>query len=473
MPPASTRTTRGQVGRFRRWIASTTAALIFIGLVVACSGRDDPSPVPSSGSSASVDTPTPIPSPTDPATLALARKKIKHIVFLVKENRTYDSMFGRLPEGDGATTGQTCDGKTVPLKDAGDRSFGASHNFVDGITGIDGGKMDCFAESGYYQQSPSSIPAYWAYAKRYTLADRFFSSIYGPTGVEHLWTFASQSDRLVDHERPGQFGTGRREFCDDPFETAWSFRKLSAAQRQEVFALENEGSTGADAVKAFWQLRWPCTDVKVLPDLLRAAGISWKEYRGENQWVQPLRMVPHVRFGPMWQNVTSSAQFLTDVNDGHLPAVSWLTPPFYLSDHPPTSICAGENWTVEMLNGLMQSKYWSSTAVVLTWDDFGGFYDHVPPPHVDIYGDGPRVPTIVISPWAKRHHIDHDTLEFSSVLKFIETIFKLPSLTARDANSDDMLSAFDFAQAPQPPLILKQKTCPPPSGLPAGDSGES
>jgi phospholipase C len=262
----------------------------------------------------------------------------------------------------------------------------------------------------------------------------------------------------VDQERPGQFGTGGRDFCDDPFETAWSFRRLTAAESHEAYQLEENGS--GDALRKFWTLRWPCFDVKVLPDLLQARGISWKEYRGDNRWIQPLRMIRHVRFSPMYRNVVSDEQFIPDVQSGRLPSVSWLTPSFGLSDHPPTSICGGENWTVKVLNALMRSKYWDSTAVVLTWDDFGGFYDHVPPPHRDLYGDGPRVPAIVLSPWAKPGYIDHTTLEFSSVLRFIETVFRLPTLTQRDANSADMLEAFDFTGKPRPPLIRPQRRCP-------------
>ena len=96
----------------------------------------------------------------------------------------------------------------------------------------------------------------------------------------------------------------------------------------------------------------------------------------------------------------------------------------------------------------------------MTWDDFGGFYDHVPPPHLDLYGLGPRVPAMVISPWAKRGLIDHDQMDFASVLKFIETVFELPSLTARDGRANDMLSAFDFSGAPQAPLLLSDTSCP-------------
>jgi phospholipase C len=167
-----------------------------------------------------------------------------------------------------------------------------------------------------------------------------------------------------------------------------------------------------------------------------------------------------VRFSSMYDNVVPWQNYLTDLKTGDLPSVSWLTPPFGVSDHPPTSICGGENWTVQVLNALMRSPEWSSTAVVLTWDDFGGFYDHVPPPHVDLYGLGPRVPAIIISPYAKPGNIDDTQYEFASVLRFIETIFDVAPLTTRDANANDMLGAFDFSQAPLPPLLLHQRACP-------------
>src|SRR6266508_3112958 len=423
-------------------------------LLAACDGKPTATDRNPTASSAPGSSPTPA---TDPRTIALARSKIKHVVFLIKENRTFDNLFGTFPGADGATSGKTCDGKTVELRPARDRTPDAGHSFIDGVHAINGGKMDCFANQGYVRYTESQIPSYWAYARRYVLADRFFSSVYGPTGIEHLWTFAAQSDRCVDHERPGQFGTGAREFCDDPLETAWSFKHLTAEETARVFALEGEGS--GEALRRFWTLRWPCFDVKVLPDLLRANGITWKEYRGDNQWVQPLRMIRHVRFSPMYRNVVSDDQFIPDLQSGKLPAVSWLTPAFGVSDHPPTSICDGENWTVRVLNALMQSRYWSSTAVILTWDDFGGFYDHVPPPHVDIYGLGSRAPAIIISPFARRGHIDHDTLEFASVLKFIETIFDLPSLTGRDEAAGDLMDAFDFRGRPVPRLIRPERDC--------------
>jgi len=435
-------------------------AAVLTVLAVACiGGADRPSSIPTDLDPGAVQ-PSGFTTQSDPTLVAAARAKIKHVVFLVKENRTFDTMFGTFPGADGATSGQTCDGGTTPLGRAKDRTPDAGHSFADGITVIDGGKMDCFAPDGYVQYHRADIPNYWRYASHFALADRFFSSIYGPTGVEHLWTFASQSDRFVDHERPGQFGTGRREFCDDPTELAFSLPLLDRAGQEQLYQLENQGASGAAQVERYYRPRWPCTNVPVLPDNLDAAGVSWKEYRGANEWVQPLRMVKHVRFSSMYNNVVTPADFLHDLSAGTLPAVSWLTPPFAQSDHPPTSMCLGENWTVEYLNALMQSRYWKSTAVVLTWDDFGGFYDHVAPPHVDLYGDGPRVPAIVISPYSRPGFVDDTTLEFASVLRFIETIFDVPPLTSRDANADDMLEAFDFSQPPIQPLILKQRSCP-------------
>jgi phospholipase C len=445
--------------------------LVVLVVSVACTfgGGDTSSTPPTSASSGPVPkvlepseivNPSPAPG-ASPAQVALARQHIKHIIFVIKENRTFDNMFGRYPGADGATQGTTCDGQTVPLGRALDREPDYGHSFTDGIAAVDGGRMDCFNPDAYVSYTRADIPNYWAYADRFALADQFFSSVYGPTGIEHLWTFAAQSDQFVDHERPGQLASGQREFCDDPLETAFSFPTgMSRDQQVAEYRLENEGSTGLPQLRSSWVYRWPCFDVKVLPDLLQKSGRTWKEYRGVNEWVQPLRMIRHVRFSSMYKNVVPEERFFQDLHAGTLPDVSWLTPGLGYSDHPPQSMCRGENWTVDTLNAIMSSRYWSSTAVVLTWDDFGGFYDHVPPPHVDLFGLGPRVPALIISPWAKRGFVDHHTMEFSSVFRLIETIFRLPPMTSRDANADDMLSAFDFRRPPQPALLLHDRTCP-------------
>jgi len=455
--------------RARSRLVGASALVLVVSFACTFGGGDSSSSTPSSPPSGRVpkvlepsEIANPSPAPgASAAQVALARQKIKHIIFVIKENRTFDNLFGRYPGADGATQGTTCDGQTVTLGRAPDRVPDYGHSFTDGIAAIDGGKMDCFNPGAYVTYTRSDIPSYWTYADRFVLADHFFSSIYGPTGVEHLWTFAAQSDRFVDHVRPGQLASGEREFCDDPLETAFSFpTNMSRDQQVAAYRLENQGPAGLQSLRSSFVYRWPCFDVKVLPDLLQKAGLTWKEYRGINEWVQPLRMIRHVRFSSMYRNVVPEPTFFQDLHSGTLPTVSWLTPDLGYSDHPPQSICRGENWTVDALNAIMSSRYWNSTAVVLTWDDFGGLYDHVAPPHVDLYGLGPRVPALIISPWAKRGFIDHRTMEFSSVFRLIETIFHLPPMTSRDANADDMLSAFDFHQQPQPPLILQQRTCP-------------
>ena len=442
-------------------------------IVVAVVALRAPSTAPSSGGvSAAQEIQPPefvtvnIPAQRDhEKQVALARQNIEHVVFLVKENRTFDTMFGRFPGADGATRGRTCDGSTVPLRPARDHAASPDHSFAAGLLAIDGGRMDCFDHlrggeelQGYVQYSEAQIPNYWAYARRFALADRFFSSTYGPTGIEHLWTFAAQSDRFVDHERIEQVASGGREYCDDPGELAWSFRELTPQQQHQAYALEDLPDL-TQLARRFWEERWPCIDIPILPDLLEERGVSWLYYKGANRWVQPFRWIRHVRYGPAWNKMVSPDRFFLDAKAGTLPSVSWLVPNEPVSDHPPYSMCAGENWTVSALNALQRSPDWAHTVVVVTWDDFGGFYDHVPPPHLDLYGLGPRVPAIVISPWVKPGYVEHRTLEFSSVLKMIETIFDVPSLTARDARADDMLGMFDFSQQPNEPLILKQRDC--------------
>ena len=399
--------------------------------------------------------------------LAAARRHIRHVVFIVKENRTFDTYFGAFPGADGATTGRTCDGSTVPITRAEDRTDDVEHHFIPALDAMDGGKMDCFDRlwdahqlQSYVQYGRDQIPAYWSWARRYTLADRFFSSVFGPTGPEHLWTVAAQSGRFVDHEAPGQFGTNGipREYCDDRTEQALSFRRLLAAERTQAFRLEADRDT-AGRIHRFLIERWPCFDVKVLPDELTAQHVSWRYYRGDNGFVAPLRQIRHVWFGPERRNVITEPEFVPDARAGRLPAVSWLTPPVSLSEHPPGSVCQGENWTVRAVDAVMRSPQWRSTAVVLTWDDFGGFYDHVSPPHVDLFGLGPRVPAIVISPWAHRGFVDPATLEFSSVLRLIERLHGLRPLGPRDRIAGDLLEAFDFSRPPRPPAVLAERDC--------------
>ena len=452
-------------GGTRRVPATSVVVLTLMLVEISCTSSYPSQP------SGSGSTPSPRSSFAVPHTFAheivLARRKIRHVIFLVKENRTFDTLFGRFPGADGTTTGKLCNGKTVRLPHAHDDSMGPSHSFTDAIMAIDGGKMDCFnriydgrALQGYVQYRGDQIPNYWSYARHFTLADHFFSSIYGPTLVEHLDIVAASTGRFVDNERPPQWGSGGPgEYCDDRAERLTSFPKLSVAGRRQAYQLEQQAKITA-LQRDFFIQRWPCVNLRVLPDELRRAGVKWKYYMSPEPFFDVMRMIRHVRYGPMWQRVVPESTFLPDLQGGRLPAVSWLLPPIQYSDHPAYgSLCAGENWTVSILNAIMRTRYWRHSIVVLTWDDFGGFYDHVPPPHEDLYGFGPRVPTIVISRWARRGFIDHQAMSFDSVLRLIETIFRVPALTHRDATANNMLSAFDFDRKPMPPFILKQRNC--------------
>lgn len=180
-----------------------------------------------------------------------------------------------------------------------------------------------------------------------------------------------------------------------------------------------------------------------------------------------LQAIRHDRNTPaVWSKVQDPENFIADIKDGKMPEVSWLIPPESYNEHPgdddpnspsysPISVCAGENWTVNQINTVMDSPFWSSTAIVVVWDDFGGFYDPVKPPHYDVMGLGPRTPALIISPYTRAGgnpdggSVDHTTYEFSSVLKFIEDLHGLKPLTDRDAQADPLSGAFDFTQPPR------------------------
>ena len=154
------------------------------------------------------------------------------------------------------------------------------------------------------------------------------------------------------------------------------------------------------------------------------------------------------------------AQFQSDVAHGHLAPVTWLVTDTAQSEHPPASTCLGENTTVAEINAVMRSPFWKNTAIVVTWDDFGGFYDHVAPPRVNPWGLGPRVPALIISPYARRGYVDHATYSFASLLRLVELRFGLPALTTLDAQATPPLGSFDFAAPPAAPLLLAPHPCP-------------
>ena len=381
---------------------------------------------------------------------------IQHIVFIIKENRSFDNYFGTYPGANGATTAVTSYGAVVPLLETPDYAypFDPEHGWNSGNEAIDGGKMDRFdmlADAningqgylGLTQASQAQIPNYFTYAQNFVLADNAFSSIQSDSFTNHLYTVAAQDNGALFISGPTN-GTQAGSFgCDAPVGTA--------------------GLT-ADDVGNISKV-FPCYDFQTLADSLQSAGLSWKYYappqgaRGYS--FSTLDAINHIRNGPLWAtNVLKDSQFVTDAANG-LPAVTWLVTGGAASEHPKNgAMCAGENWTVQQINAIMNGPDWNSTAIFLTWDDFGGVYDHVPPPVVDNWGLGPRVPFLIISPYAKQGYISHTQYEFSSVLKFIEERFGLAPLTNRDTIANDTTDSFDFTQAPRPPLILQTRSCP-------------
>jgi len=384
---------------------------------------------------------------------------IQHVVFLIKENRTFDNYFGAFPGANGATSGPISTGQMIPLGHSPDFTYplDPEHDFGAAQEGADGGKMDHFdlitdgnVNGGflaYTQMQQADIPNYYAYAQNFVLADNMFSSIKADSFTNHLYTVAAQDNGAIGLKQPhptGNPGWG----CDD-------------TPNNLAPVMDAQGNLS---------LEFPCWDFQTLADSLQDASVSWKFYAPPAGQVgynfSTLDAINHIRNGPLWAtNVVNYTQLATDAAAGNLPAVSWLVNGTQ-NDHPfGTGTCNSENWAVNQINAIMQGPDWNSTVIFMTWDDFGGFYDHVPPPTVDMLGLGPRVPLLIISPYSLigtpgPGYITHTQYEFSSVLKFIEELYGLPPLTARDANANDTTDSFDFTQSPRAPLILLPRTCP-------------
>ena len=383
---------------------------------------------------------------------------IQHIVFIVKENRTFDNYFGTYPGANGATTGRLSTGQVIPLGHQPDISFpfDINHGWGAALEGMDGGKMDRFDLNdganvngnllAYTQLTAADIPNYFRYAHHFVLSDAMFSSIKSSSFANHLYIVAAQDNNALDLNVGGLPQGNPAWGCDSP-------------AGYVALLMDTAGNLSEQP---------PCWDFQTLADSLQNAGVSWGFYApakgvpGHN--FSTLDAISHIRYSPLWTtNVFPDTKFIHDAKSGTLPAVSWLSTGIG-SEHPNlSSVCVGENWTVNQINAIMQGPDWNSTAIFLTWDDFGGFYDHVTPPGVDAFGLGPRVPLLIISPYAKPGHISRTRYEFASILKFIEERYGLPPLTARDAGANDTTDSFDFTQTPQGPLILPTHSCPIPS----------
>jgi phospholipase C len=379
---------------------------------------------------------------------------IGHIVIIIQENRTPDNLFQGLPGANIATGGMNLKGQQVVLHAATlEEPYDISHSHPTFLREYDGGKMDGFNNVGSgcgrkavcaYGYVPSSeTQPYFAMATQYAFADNMFSTNEGPSYPAHQYlisgTSVTDDPRYSASENPSIPGGGNGSGCDAP-------------ARAFVETIDQFGNEGNPV--------FPCFDRPTLGDLLDAQAATWRYYqmvRGPGVW-HAYNSIRHIRFGNDYANVVApSQQILTDIANGQLANVSWVTPAGINSDHSGTGGDGGPAWVASIVNAMGESQYWNDCAIFVVWDDWGGWYDHVPPPVLTSYELGFRVPLIVISPYAKMGFVSHTQYEFGSILKFVEEQFSLPSLGTTDARSNSPDDMFNFAKQRRSFRLIRAK----------------
>jgi phospholipase C len=393
---------------------------------------------------------------------------IKHVVIIIQENRTFDNIFAGFPGtnepmcGTTPLCGYTLGGTPVPLEPLGWQKWDLCHAFVCGIGDYENGKMDGFEdpagnEDGTrpYTYLPEKLVApYWAMAKHYVLADRMFATSFDGSFVGHLDLIATTAN-IHPAESEANIPTGVYWGCP-------------ASVGSSTFLLYSNRTVSKMPVGPF-----PCfTQFQTMADTLDAARVSWRFYAPRycdlkqcsagNMW-SSFMSIKNVFYGPDWKNnvVNPQTKILQDAQSGHLPGVSWVVPDSQDSDHSGNGSGRGPSWVASVVNAVGKGPDWKTTAIVVLWDDWGGWYDHVVPPRRDYRGLGIRVPCIIISPYARPGYVSHTVYEFGSVLHFVEQVFNLPSLGPNrlgpaqddlgytDARSASLVDSFDFAQKPR------------------------
>ena len=447
-------------------------------------------------------TPTLTPTPE-----ALGIRKIQHVVMIMQENRSFDQYFGLYPGSDGLPRqgGQftVCvpdpdnGGCVRPYHDSTDKNGGGPHGSSNATADINSGKMDGFvgqAEKGKRgciatvdpnctnsvktdvmgYKDARDIPNYWSYASNYVLQDHMFQPNASWSFPQHLYLVSEWSAKCSGKDDPMSCTTNIDAPGDPRLRGAGKINGQDQAARN--FA-------------------WTS-----LTYLLYKHKVSWRYYVAEGQtpdcedgaatcpakdqkvgtpdiW-NPLPGFTDVRADGQLSNVQTINHFYEDAKAGTLPAVSWIAPNGPVSEHPPGLVSVGQAYVTSLIDAIMKTPAWSSTAIFLSWDDWGGFYDHVTPPAVDTAGYGLRVPGLVISPYARRGFIDHQTLSHDAYTKFIEDVFlggarldpktdgrpdSRPNVRENDPQLGNLLSDFDFNQQPRAPLILDPNPPPGPA----------
>ena len=390
-----------------------------------------------------------IPKVTDSVSVVDTRWPIKRVVYVMLENRSFDNVFGRFPGVAGAKVG-VMDGKEVPLARCPDWLPGdLPHDRAGALNCLNGGKLDGFGNGAYgdpwaYTQfDGTEIPNYWHWAKEYALSDHFFASALGPSYPNHFYFIAGTSGGSIDN--PENIST--RPMANGASFKSWGCDAVG--DQVYVFTLDDEGhlakhSSCFDFPTVGEQLTTKGVDWAFYSAAPGVPGYFWNAYNGVSQVFHSDQFNEHTR---------DVANVITDAKAGKLPSVTWVTPRFELSDHPPVSSAFTHNWVSDLVEAVMQSDEWKHTAIFLTWDEWGGFYDHVEPIPVDHVGLGFRVPMLTISPYTRRGVIDDKIGEFSSPLRFISDNWGLSYLTPRIAKTHNFEHVFDFKAAPRPPSV--------------------
>ncbi len=411
---------------------------------------------------------------------------ITHVVIIFQENRTPDNLFQDpvlIANGaDIAGSGVNSAGQTIPLSQIDLGLVGANPSQYDlghahigflkmcnlnkstGVCAMNGadritvtcntGVTGCPPANAQFKYvSPSDVQPYFQMAELYTFADRMFQTNQGPSFPAHQFILSGTSapavgsDLFVADNPTGIYKAGLTTGCIAP----------PGEYVKEIDPAGVETSTTL-----------PCFEHATLTDLLDDAGLSWRYYTPSagllftapnaiQHMCVPNAAPPNATacVGPDWTGaapkvVLKQSQILKDIAHNQLPAVSWVIPDGKASDHAATNGGEGPSWVASIVNAVGKSPYWGNTAILIAWDDWGGWYDHVPPQIINSYEYGFRVPLIVVSPYAKPGYISHVTHDFGSILRFIESNYNLPSLGYADAAADDLSDCFDFSQTPIP-----------------------
>jgi phospholipase C len=352
---------------------------------------------------------SPWPAPSTAAPAPAGGPGVQHVLVLMQENHSFDNYFGTFPGADGLPEGISVEG-IAPFHVTSAVTTNPPHSEQAAQAAINGGRMDRFVSAegtpdtmGYYDSR--DVPNYWSYARRFALADRFFSSFAGPTLPNHLFAVAAQSGGVTRNS--------------------------------------NQPAGGG--------YRFPS-----LPDALDSAGISWKCYVGQKDpWgfgpLNPLSGFPSLRRVP--GRLASTRSLFEDLRSGTLPSVCWIFPSGEESEHPLTDVRIGMWYVTAVVNALMKSSAWQSTVLVITWDEYGGFFDHVPPPSRNGTTLGLRVPALVVSPFARPGFVDHTVYDVTSVLRCVEDRFGITPLTQWDRDAASIAGMLDSSPHPDPLLI--------------------